>query len=740
MDHGKIASTCGVCFSGCGILVDRRNGLPTAIGGDKTCPTNRGFLCRKGRNALAWMNHPGRLTHPLLNTGEKGGGNWRRISWGEALDRIAERFTSFKDRYGAESVAFAHGSAKGFQDNYLKRLASAFGTPNVATQSHVCYVPSIRAHAITCGFPLFADLEGPLGCLVTWGENIVETRTYDVGLLRAARAKGTKLIVIDPRKTSLAKTADLWLPVRPGSDLALALGLLHVIIREHLFDAAFLQRWCVGFDDLSRHVRAYDEDTVSRLTGVDPDLIAAAARMYAGSSPAAISTGNGIETNATGFQTSRAVSLLMAVTGNLAVPGGNVPLSTPPIFTRHAPELTLHDLLLPDIWGKRVGSESPLLPAFTYVTPQAIVRAILQEEPYPIHGLFIQACNPLLTYPNARETYRALRKVGFLVVSELFMTPTALLADIVLPSASFLEYDNVVLATYALQVRAQRKVMELAECRSDYRIIHELAGRLGLGSYFGPNEEAFLDLILKPSGLSFRDFLESGEGIPRKRLLRAHEKTGFRTPSGRVELFSQRLKDWGFDPLPVYREPPETPFSSPKPTTEYPIILFSWKDSSVVHSSGRHLIPQRSGKVAAIALLHPDTAAGLRIRPGEAVSIETAQGRIVQEARISSEVPPGTIGVDYGCWFPEQGADGEFGWAEANVNILTDSGPPFGREMGATNLRGICCRVSPLPENASNSRSRSPSAPATGEPSRACPSNPRPGPRRRKGETVIERN
>jgi len=715
MDNATIVSTCGVCFAGCGILIDQRNGLPAAIRGDKTCPTNRGLLCRKGRNALAWMNHPGRLTHPLLNEGEKGRGVWRRISWDEALDRIAERFTSFKDRYGAESVAFAHGSAKGFQDNYMKRLASAFGTPNVATQSHVCYVPGVRAHDMTYGFMPVPDLGEPPSCLAVWGENIQETRAVDVGLLYGARTRGTKLIVIDPRKTPLASTADLWLPVRPGSDLALALGLLHVIVRENLFDATFVERWCVGFERLAEHVRAYDAGTVSRLTGIAPELVVAAARMYAGNRPASISTGNGIETNVNGFQTLRAVSLLMAVTGNLAVAGGNAPLSSPPILPRHSPELTLHHLLLPDIWKKRVGGEPSLLPSFTYVTPQAIIRAILQEVPYPIHGLFVQACNPLLTYPNAGETSRALRTVEFLVVSELFMTPTAHLADIVLPSAGFLEFDNVVSATHAMEVRVQQKVMDFGECLSDYRIIHGLAGRLGLEQYFGTDEEAFLDLILKPSGLSFRQFRKGG-GIRRHRLVRPYEKIGFRTPSGKVELFSERLEQWGFDPLPVYREPPETPFSSPARTAEYPIILFSWKDAPFVHSAGRHLISQRSGRVAASAFLHPETAAGLGIGHGDAVSIETARGCIVQEARISEEVPPGMIGVEYGCWFPDKGPDREFGWAEANINILTDNGPPFGRELGATNLRGICCRVSPVREDAAGRHARPSAARVAGKP------------------------
>jgi anaerobic selenocysteine-containing dehydrogenase len=690
----RVVSTCGVCFGGCGIHIEvDDNGQPTKIRGDKNCPTNEGRLCSKGLAALELAHHPDRLTRPLLRKGKKREGSWSEISWDEALELISGRLLEIRDRQGPESVAFAHGSAKGFQDNYLKRLASAFGTPNVATQGHVCFVPGTAAYQLTFGFIPVPDIKKLSRCLIVWGENVAETRTIHYHRILNALERGAKLIVIDPRKTPLALKADLWLPVRPGSDLALSLGLLHVIIKEGLFETDFVDNWTIGFPELQNHIKDYPPEKVSQITWIDSDMITAAARLYAENGPASIYAGNAIETNLNSVQTLRAIAILMSVTGNLSVEGGNVPYSKPPILTRHSPELTLHHLIPQNVWNRRVGGEPALLPGFRYVTPQHITRAILQEDPYSIRALFIQACNPLLTWPNARETYRALRKVDFLVVSDMFMTPTAHLADIVLPAASFLEFDNVVAATHATEVRIQQKVMQKGDCWSDYRFIHHLAHRMNLGEYFGPDETDFLNLVLKPSGLTFEQFRERFS-IQREKMLSHYKNSGFDTASGKVELYSTQLAQWGFDPLPVFRELPETPFSSPGLAKQFPLILFSWKKAPFLHSGGRQVGSLRSSQREPVVCINPDTASKLHILDGNKVYIETPRGRIIQKAKVTPEVIPNTVGADYGWWFPEKGAAEEYGWAEANINILTDT-THFGREIGSTNLRGIGCLVYP---------------------------------------------
>ncbi len=688
-----IKSVCMGCGAGCGILIHMENGRPIRIQGDRQCINNEGRLCMKGLSILKTVYHPDRLKHPLKRAGEKGSGKWHRISWNEALEIIAEKFTTIKDNYGAESVAMVFGSARGFQDNYLKRLASTFGTPNVATQSHVCYVPGVRASQVTSGSALTPDLDFSPACLVVWGEDMTETRVTQFQKVIRAKEEGTKLIVIDPVDTRLARKADLWVRIRPGSDLALALGMMNVIINEGLFDKDFVNTWTVGFDALSDHVRAYPPEKVAEITWIEADKIREAARLYAESRPSCIATGNGLELNLNSFQAYRGLFLLQAITGNIGVPGGQVGLYRP-IARRHSHVLTLHDKIPPEQWEKRVGAELRLIPTFDYTVPQSVIHSILHGDPYLIRAVYFQACNPLVTYPNTQEVYKALNKVDFLAVSELFMTPTAELADIVLPAATYLEFENVVAATHSSLIQMQRKVVEIGECWPDYRIINRLAEKLGLHEYFGDDEEQFLDTLLEPGGLTFSEFKKLGT-LPCVKEYRKHETTGFATPSGKVELYSERLKEWGCDPLPIYYELPETLYSAPELAREYPLIHTGTKILPYVHSNGRQIDTLRRMRPDPIVYIHPAAAKSLGVQQGDWVNIETERGTIKQKVALTDKIDQRVVVVDYGWWFPQNGNMGSLEWAESNVNMLTNDQPPYNREMGSTNLRGGFCKVYP---------------------------------------------
>ena len=504
-----IKSTCGLCFLGCGILIHLEDGRPVRVEGDPDSPVNQGELCVKGLASLEYLHHPDRLKYPLRRVGERGQGRWQRISWDEALDIIAGQLSQAKERYGAESVAMMQGSAKGYQNTWLRRLANIFGTPNVAGQGHVCHQPRSFASRITCGFaPGFAHPgydEYPPACIVVWGLNSAETNHPMYRETLRAINRGTKLMVVDPRNIGLIKRADLWLRVRPGSDLALALGMINVIVNEGLHDQDFVNSWTVGFDELKAHVQEYPPERVERLTWIEAETIRRAARLYAQNRPACIEWGNAIDQNVNSFQTARAISILRAITGNLGVPGGEAEWAPLPLIWWHAPELELWDKLPREKWERRVGADLKLLPDFHYVLPQSVIKAILEENPYPIHVLYIQGCNSLLTHSNAGETFRALKKVDFLAVADMFMTPTAALADVVLPVASYLEFDSVVAPANVI-AQVQQRVAQVGECRSDYEIISELARRLGLGEYFWDSLEQAMDYILKPVGLTFEEF------------------------------------------------------------------------------------------------------------------------------------------------------------------------------------------------------------------------------------------
>jgi anaerobic selenocysteine-containing dehydrogenase len=703
-----VKSVCGLCVGNCGVLVTLKEGRVVGIKGDPESPLNRGVLCPIGRASLEYLYHPDRLTHPLKRAGGRGEGKWQQISWDEALSLTAEVLNKLKQEYGPESVSMVHGSAKGSMDTHLVRLANAFGTPNVVCADYVCHIPRVLAAELTFGFFPGADYGYPPACIISWGANDAEThfpRHKDLG--RAVN-EGAKLIAIDPRETEVAKMAELWLRVRPGSDLALALAMINVVINEGLYDKDFVDRWTVGFDKLKSHVQDYPSEKVVDITWVPADLIVKAARLYATNRPGHIEWGNALDHNVNSFQVSRAISILMAITGNLGVPGGEIEshgsgfrfgdteLSESGVLGRWSAQMELRDKIPREERQNKVGADLNMLPDFRYVLPQSFMKSVLEGDPYRIRAAFVQASNPLSCWPDVQEAYRALKKLDFLAVSDMFMTPTAALADIVFPVASYLEYEGIQMPTNGAVVQLQQKVAQIGECRSDHEIINELAKKLGLEEYFWDSIDDFWDAILEPVGLTFKEFKKIGlftgkEKQPNR--YRRYEQNGFKTPSGKVELYSSRLKEWGFDPLPSYYEPPETPYSDPELAEEYPLIFITWKRKPYRHSGGRQIASLRGSHPEPVIMIHPETANKLGIKGGDWVYVETERGRIRQKATLTAGIDPRVVGVDYGWWFPEKSASEQYGWAESNVNILTNDKPPFNPETGSANLRGFLCKV-----------------------------------------------
>lgn len=688
--RGIVKSTCDICSAGCGILIYVEDSKPVRIEGDPDSPISRGLICAKGLASLEYLYHPDRLKHPLKRVGERGEGKWQQISWDEAFSIIAEQLTRAKDNYGAESVAFIAGSNKGVRDNYLVRFANVFGSPNHTWAGYVCFMPRRLASVITYGFDPFPDYEYPPACLVIWGSHVLESRIFSYYQTTHSLDRGTKLIVIDPRRMEFTPRADFWLQLRPGTDLALALGMINVIVNEGLFDKTFVHNWTVGFEELRKQIQDYPLEKVEEITWVPAELIRRAARFYATHKPACFQLGNAIENNLNSFQTARAISILRAITGNLCVPGGEIQWVLRGLL--NSPELRLEDKMPQDMWKQRVEAEHKGLPILREGLPQSIVKAILHGDPYPIRMAYVQGCNALLSWANSQETYKALKQLEFLIVADIFMTPTAAFADIVLPAATYLEFNSVVPPPYYPAHQVQQKVAEVGECWSDCKILTELAQKLGLGQYFWDDEEQALDEILKPWGLTFAEFRKVGVILGSKQY-RSYEVDGFETPSRKVEVYSNQLKKWGFDPLPVYHELPETPSSDPELAKEYPLILNSCKWGPYRHSGGRQIASLRGSYPEPVVRIHPETADKLAIREDDWVYIETKRGRIKQKATLSTDIDPRVVWVDYGWWFPEKEVSDLYGWRESNINILTDNKPPYNREMGSTNLRGMLCRV-----------------------------------------------
>ena len=668
LPDGQYKSVCGICVANCGVEVIIQGGRVVKVQGDPAHPQNRGALCKRAEPIVENLYHPDRLQHPLKRAGKRGEGKWDVISWEEAFDITAQALGSAKEQYGPESVLMAHGGAKGYRDTLVVRFANAFGTPNEVCAAYICHNPRQIAAEMTFGYLPRADYGHPPGSMIIWGVNTANTKFFIYKQWLQAVARGTKLIVIDPVEVDIAQRAALWLRPRPGSDMALALAMIYVVIQEGLYDRAFVRDWTVGFEDLKTHIQAYAPEKMAEVTWVDAETIRKAARLYAQNSPGVIEWGNAIDHTSNSFQASRAVAILMALSGSLEAPGGQLPPPVLKVRNRWDPVLELRHLIPEKKRQTKLGADLLRNPDFRYTIPQAVLRSIHEGKPYRLHAAYVQGTNPILTWPNARKTFDAFKKLDFFAVSEFYMTPTAALADIVFPSATWLEHDGI-----SASGAFHRKVAQIGEARSVYEIIQGIASRLGLGSHFWDTADGWWNAILEPSGITFEEFKESG--LPPNQggqQYRRYEEKGFLTPSKKVEFFSDRLKRWGTDPLPLYREPPETPLSAPDLVQEYPLVCTTGKAAEYHHSGGRHLSSVRNAYPDPVMMIHPDTAAQYRIRDGMWAWIETKRGRIRQKAKLTAAVDPRVVYIDHAWWFPEKGAEEVYGWADSNGNILTD--------------------------------------------------------------------
>jgi anaerobic selenocysteine-containing dehydrogenase len=561
----------------------------------------------------------------------------------------------------------------------------------------MCYGPRIAATAITSGRLPIADYENNPKCIMLWGNNLVLTNPDEYVGENFSRvlAGGAKLIVIDPRLTYLAGRADIWLQLRPGTDTALALGMANVIINEELYDKKFVQKYVHGWDKFVKRAQEYSLDKVEQITWVPAEQIREAARLYATTSPASIQWGVAIEQTINCIDNNRILTDLMAITGNLDIPGGNVFCVPAPIVP--IGHYGMHRELPPEQRKKRLGGDIYKLANYIAVlTPKAVWDAIFTDKPYPIKAMLLHGTNPVMTRANANEVYRALTKVDFLVVSDFFMTPTAELADIVLPAATWLEFDDI--GDYLFRhgyAFAREKAVQVGECRSDHEIFMELGKRLGQEEYWGKDIAEDLNYILKPSGISWQELKEKGF-LRSPMTYRKYEQNNFHTPTGKVELYSTIFEKWGYDPLPQYREIPESPVSKPELLQKYPYILVTgFRSPSFFHSEHRMVPWLREVQPDPVVEIHPETAAKQGIKNGDWVFIESPRGRVKERAKLTTGINPKVIAAQHGWWFPEIKTP-DHGWQESNINILTDNDPAgYDPTMGATNLRVLLCNVYP---------------------------------------------
>ncbi|MEZ0578155.1 molybdopterin-dependent oxidoreductase [Nocardioides sp. MH1] len=719
MSGETVPTYCPLCVSRCGARATVEDGRLLALAPDPDHPTGKA-LCVKGKAAPKILEHPDRLLHPMRRTGPKGGDpGWERIGWDEALDTIAERLMAAKEEHGAGAVAFTSSSPSttAISDaiEWVQRLSRAFGSPNFSNYMELCGWGRQMAPLYTFGAAVpgryLPDLERA-GCILYWGYNPSVARLSHATSTAAAIARGAKLVFVDPRKTGLAAKADHWLRVRPGTDAALALSMTQVMIERGWYDADFVRAW-TNADDvvdgrtvwemLTAHCADYRPEATEAITGVPAEQVVEAARTLWESRPVAFYTWSGLEQHSGTTQTMRAINVLYALTGSLDVPGGNVLFEAAP-----ARRMDGVDLVDPD--GPRaVGrDERPLGPArFGFASGEDLYTAALDGRITTVIGF---GGNPVMAHGDSARGRDALAALDFLAHVDLFMTPTAELADIVLPAAFPWEVEALRIGFEISQeaqslVQLRRPLVEpRGEVRSDLRVAFDLAVRLGLGdSFFDGDVDAAWRHQLEPTGITLEQLRDRPEGVrlPLETRHRKYEVTGFATPSGKVELYSATLAEHGYPPLPTFEEPATSPRSRPDLAERFPLVLSCAKSLFFCETQHRNVAALRKSAPDPLVELHPDTAAARGIGAGDWVSIATPLGSVRARAKLNAHLDPQVVFGQHGWWDAcgELGLPGypPYGEGSANLNLVLAQ-TPSDPISGSSPLRAAVCELTLLEE------------------------------------------
>jgi len=702
------------CHGGCGIKLHVKDGKVVKAEGDENHPFNQGRLCPRALALTQYIYHPDRITHPLKRASKRGEGKFERITWDEALDIIEKKLREIKEKYGPESVLFCQGTGRDI-GGPISFLAYSYGSPNwiqLGLAGHSCYTPRLGAMMATLGDYTVLDAgqflekryddpeyEFPKVIMI-WAQNPMAgcPDGFFGHWIVDCMKHGSKLIVIDPRWTWFASRAEKFLRIRPGTDGALAMAMINVIINEELYNKEFVEKWTYGFEELKKRAEEYTPEKVSEIIWVPKEDIIEAARLYAKNSPAAIHWGVPVDMNPEGSTVAQAITHLYCLTGNVDIPGGNViaraafDVTTYPFSTQEMHQLYGKEFI-DRMNEKRIGTkEYQMVRNFRgWAQPDIALEQMLSGKPYPIKAAWIQTSNPLGGQAaDLQKHYEAMKKLDFVVVADLFHTPTTMaVADIILPVATFAEKESF--RSWWSPLNVIVPAVEVGECRSDWEINLELARRFN--PELARRYKTVKDLInsrLEPSGMTYDEIKEAGcwamspKDTPErpyrryeKGLLRPDGKPGFRTPTGKIEFYSKSFESWGLDPLPYYSEPPESEIRTPELFKKYPLIMVTGRRSSLFfHAEHRNIPWLRECEPDPLVEVNPKTAAELGVNDGEWVYIENDRGRIKRRVKTDICIHPKTISVPHGWWLPEE--DGKepnlFGIWDINCNKLVPMG------------------------------------------------------------------
>lgn len=677
----KVVQTlCHLCHNFCGVKVTVRDGRVTKIMGNESISQNNGEVCPKCSWSHMSLYAPTRPLYPMKREGSRGSGNWKRISWDEAIDLCADKFQEIRVKYGPEAIAGIIGSQYRQHGMSTNRFLRALGSPNIMCDDYLCEGMQGIADEATVGehitkYRYSADFDNT-NAILALGVNLkVSYNPKWENLIPKARARGAKLIVVDTRLSETAEEADLFIQVRPGTDAALLLAMMNVIIDEDLYDKEFVEKWTYGFDKLAEHVKKYSPEYASTICEVPPDTIREVARVYANNKPCCMHVGLGSHHYSNSTQTSRAAICLLALLGGVDAPGGNIFLKgkSYPGYVGFWDIWSNPDHRLPrEVEERRIGAkEFPLWSGpdsmMHCATVKDVWRAMITSHPYPVRGFWVTSANILCTHPEPRYILEALKSLDFLVVTEFMMSPVAEMADLVLPCTMWLEEtgaDIIVAPSQRMMAVRQPVVPPQGEAKVTMQIQIEVVSRMLAKGYISreaverylpwESQRAFLDWRIAKTGVSYEELKEKGfVNCPPSRY-HTYEDGAFHTPTGKVELYSAVLEKAGYDPLPTYSEPLESPLARPDLAKKWPLVLSTGQRlRHFQHSRYRDIPALRKLEPDPVVEISPEAAAERGIKNGDWCMVVTRHGEGRFKAKIRKSHPT-YVSVTHAWWFPER--------------------------------------------------------------------------------------
>lgn len=732
------------CKMYCGLVATVEDGKLARLEPNPDYPAaNKGCADRMPHH-VKWLYSDHMLKRPLKRIGARGEGKWEEISWSQAIDEIGGKLLELKAKYGAETLAVTEGTYRSDIYPIRTRFLNLFGNPsNIGCAGTVCH-----CNTTAMSYALAGTVQGgryggskPPKIAVLDGSDMSTSGPKQWDRLKKQREDGiTKIILIDPRKTLMGDHVDMWLRIRPGTDGALLMGWINVIIQEGLYNKEFVEEWTFGFEELKARAAEYTPEKVAEITWLTKEQIVESARMYATNVPGELKDSS--STDQIGRNSIRVEQMrvcLRTLTGNMRSDGGDCCSGPGPIINGNMvirdSMLQLEDKLpisqrkkqigydkfklmtwqgydiMAPLYEKTYGIPFPMC-GHNFLSVQPLIwKAIIEKDPYPITANITWGSNPLLNAGDTKYTYKALKSpnLELSVVVDMIMTPSAMIADYVMPAASKLE--TPMCETHedmSAQVKCgERAIDPIGERKGDYHFWRDLAIRCGYGEYFPwENEEALADYRLSPLGTNFKEaatntyFIRSAEPWTYDKINpQTGKPTAFATPSGKIELYSNVLEKLGYDPLPFYEEPTESPYSTPELLEEYPYVLTTGGNfRPMFHSENRQWgVGTREQYPEPIMDIHPQTAEKHGIMDGDWVYVETLRGVIKQKARVADEIDPRVINVQSHWWFPEQPYREPWlgGLWESNCNVLTPAVDPEVLDpiTGGWPMRGMLCNI-----------------------------------------------